>query len=451
MRPTAIALLLVAACSNEQAVISVAPTVPASTTTAPPAEVLFEMQGCRNPPVTFTIVCETHDVLTTQFRRPLTPDVLAAAAVAGVRAYDGDPATESVESFVCAIPALEYDDFCVTVAARATDGPYELADLTEAAVAAMAEAAGDPYTWYLPPDVVRAAGESGYIDGVGFLFDVKNSVGSRCRRVEGPCRTVVVAVSPDSPASRAGLAPDDVVTAADGVSVDGLSPKDLVDVFYGPPGTEMSLDIDRGDQDLIVTIVRTEVADPLVYGELVGQTGYLRLPDFSLENVVLLHYQLEALLNAGARRLVLDLRDNPGGLIAATVVVASEFLSGGLVVVTDGPEGITEYHVEEGGLATSGVPLTVLVNEGSASASEVLAGLLQERGRARLVGATTFGKGSVQIPVRLRNQGILRVTIADWSTPQGTDVGGVGVVPDVALDLPRGLPVAELVALAEAA
>jgi len=115
-----------------------------------------------------------------------------------------------------------------------------------------------------------------------------------------------------------------------------------------------------------VTIVRTEVADPLVYGELVGQTGYLRLPDFSLENAVLLHYQLEALLNAGARRLVLDLRDNPGGLIAATVVVASEFLSGGLVVVTDGPEGITDYHVEKGGLATSGVPLTVLVNEGSA-------------------------------------------------------------------------------------
>jgi carboxyl-terminal processing protease len=138
-------------------------------------------------------------------------------------------------------------------------------------------------------------------------------------------------------------------------------------------------------------------------------------------------------------------------LIAATVVVASEFLSGGLVVVTDGPEGITEYHVEEGGLATSGVPLTVLVNEGSASASEVLAGLLQERGRARLVGATTFGKGSVQIPVRLRNQGILRVTIAGWITPQGTDVEGVGVVPDVALDLPRGLPVAELLALAEAA
>lgn len=442
MRLFVLALLLVAACSNQPAVTSVVPPLPPITTTVP-GEVSFGMQGCRNPPVTFSIVCEVHDVLTTQFRRPLTPGVLAAAAAAGVRSYEGDG--DGIGSFVCAVPTRDYEDFCTAVA----DAGSPIADLTEAAVAAMAEATGDPYTQYLPPEVVAAAGEAGYIDGVGLLFDVKNSVGSRCRRVEGPCRTVVVAVSPDSPAFRAGLAPEDVVVAADGVSLDGLSPEEVIGVFHGPPGTELSLDVDRGEQGLTVTIVRTEVADPLTYAELVGDAGYLRLPDFTLENAVLLHYQLESLLNGGARSLVLDLRDNPGGLIAATVVVASEFLSGGLVVVTDGPEGVVEYNVEEGGLATKGIPLTVLVNEGSASASEVLAGLLQERGRALLVGATTFGKGSVQIPVSLRNRGVLRVTIAGWATPEGTDVGGVGVAPDVALDLPRELAVAELVALVE--
>jgi carboxyl-terminal processing protease len=160
-----------------------------------------------------------------------------------------------------------------------------------------------------------------------------------------------------------------------------------------------------------------------------------------------LHGALLDLLDRGISRLVIDLRDNPGGALDATVNIASEFLSGGVVVRTESPDEETNYPVENGGIATnSNLEIAVLVNRGSASASEVLSAILQERNRAVIIGENTFGKNTVQQRFGLSNGGALRLTVARWVTADGVDFGDGGVTPDIEADLGPSLTVSEMVA-----
>ena len=229
-------------------------------------------------------------------------------------------------------------------------------------------------------------------------------------------------------------------------SIDGWSVDEVTATVRGPAGTEVTITVLRGAIQLDITVTRAALVIPVVESEVVGGVGYLKLNLFTDTSDRQLHTALLELLDSGIARLVLDLRDNPGGALDATVNIASEFLSGGVVVRTQSPDEDTDYPVEFGGIATnSALEIAVLVNRGSASASEVLSAALQERQRALIIGENTFGKNTVQQRFDLSNGGALKLTVARWVTADGADFGGDGVTPDINAEF-AGLTVGEVVA-----
>jgi carboxyl-terminal processing protease len=194
-------------------------------------------------------------------------------------------------------------------------------------------------------------------------------------------------------------------------------------------------------------VTRAALTIPVVESEVVGGVGYLKLNLFTDTSDRQFHGALLELLDSGIGQLVLDLRDNPGGALDATVNIASEFLSGGVVVRTEAPDEETNYQVENGGIATgSDLEVVVLVNRGSASAAEVLSAALQERQRALIIGENTFGKNTVQQRFGLSNGGALKLTVARWVTAEGADFGGDGITPDITAELGTELPVSQVIA-----
>jgi carboxyl-terminal processing protease len=262
----------------------------------------------------------------------------------------------------------------------------------------------------------------------------------------------VVSVLPGSTAGVAGLFPGDLVTDIDGHAVEGLTLVEAAIALDGEAGTSATLDIIRDGEPGSIIIDRQQIAYDTVRSEITQPgVGYLRLLEFGPDSPYEFHFQLQALLDGGANTIVLDLRDNPGGLLTSVVIIGSEFLTGGLVMKTAGAEEVLDFPVLEGGIATGEVRVVVLINGGSASAAEVLAAVLQERGRASVVGEPSFGKNTVQQPFDLRNGGVLRVTVARWTTPSGTSVELRGVLPDVAVNLSTSLNAGEVVDTALAA
>jgi carboxyl-terminal processing protease len=239
----------------------------------------------------------------------------------------------------------------------------------------------------------------------------------------------------------------DIIETIDGESVEGTDLVEVVARLDGPEGSNVVIGrtTEGGSTDEVV-IERRLPPTPVLEGEIpVDGVGYIRLPDFGADIPQFLHATLAEF--EGADALVLDLRDNPGGYVDVATLVASEFLSDGLVMRTEAPGEVLDYPVQEGGLATAGPDLIVVVNGGSASASEILAAVLQERGRATIAGQATFGKDTVQIGFPLVNDGELRVTVARWVTPEGSTVAGVGVVPDVIVEIPPDASPEEVVDL----
>ena len=267
-----------------------------------------------------------------------------------------------------------------------------------------------------------------------------SAAGSPCIRVAPSCPLQVVTVLPDSPAEEAGIRSGAVITAIDGEPVEGLGTVEAAGLLAGEDGTTAVLTIDASE----VTLTRTDAEAIPMSGEIVGSTAYLRLPEFGFATHLELHAWLTGFNEAGVDRLILDLRDNPGGFLFSASIVGSEFVPSGVLYRTQEREGNFDYPAVEGGIATR-VPLILLVNENSASAAEILAASLQERGRAVVVGTPTFGKNLVQSSFELRNGGLLRLTIATWTTADGASVAGTGVVPDVALTVDPTADVASVV------
>ena len=255
-----------------------------------------------------------------------------------------------------------------------------------------------------------------------------NAAGSPCVRVAISCPLTVATVVPGSAAGEGGILAGDEIVAIDGQPVEGLSVSEAAALLGGDPGTEVEV----GLADRVVTIARVDNEEVAVSGQMVGDTAYIRLSVFEFETHLLLHSYLMSMLDAGANRIVLDLRDNPGGYLFSASLVASEFVGNGDLYLTQERVGEFRYPAVEGGIATR-IPLMLLVNEYSASATEILAAALQERDRALIIGQPTFGKNLVQTPFELRNGGVLRLSIATWTTPGGASVAGTGVVPDVSL------------------
>ncbi|MDQ4077046.1 MAG: S41 family peptidase [Chloroflexota bacterium] len=246
---------------------------------------------------------------------------------------------------------------------------------------------------------------------------------------------VIVSPIPDTPASSAGLRPNDVILEVDGTILTDMSLEEAVELIRGPVGTEVTLLIQRPDEDdsFSVTLTRDKIPDITVNYAMVEGTdiGYIHMSFFSARTTEELRAAIESLREEGARKFALDLRNNPGGLLDAAISTSSLFIGEGVIAYQQRNDGSRGELTVEGRPILPEVPLVVLINEGTASASEILAGALQAYERATLVGTTSFGKGTVQIPYTLSDGSSLHVTVAHWLTPDGIDLSREGLMPGV--------------------
>jgi carboxyl-terminal processing protease len=254
---------------------------------------------------------------------------------------------------------------------------------------------------------------------------------------------LVKVVSPidETPASRAGMRPNDLITHLDGEQIQGLSLQEAVERMRGPVGSQIRLTVRRGAETIEVTLTRARIVIQSVRSRAEGEFGYIRIASFTeqtqsgLERAIT---QLREQLGDRFRGVVLDLRNNPGGLLDQAISVSDAFIERGEIVSTRGrrTEDAQRWHARAGDLLT-GLPLVVLINGGSASASEIVAGALQDHRRAIIMGTRSFGKGSVQTILRLGNQGALRLTTARYYTPSGRSIQAQGIDPDIVVEPAR--------------
>ncbi|WP_417586494.1 S41 family peptidase [Pararhodobacter oceanensis] len=307
-------------------------------------------------------------------------------------------------------------------------------ELIDAAINGMLNSL-DPHSSYLPPDDfedmrVQTRGAFG-------------GLGIEITQQEGFVR--VVTPIDDTPAFHAGVQPGDLITAVDGVSLRGLMLPDAVDLMRGPVGSEIIITVLREGvaEPFDLSIIRDTIQIRAVRTRIEGNTVVLRVTTFNEQTYDTMATQLaEAIEELGGieqlRGVVLDLRNNPGGLLLQAVSVSDAFLEQGEIVSTRGRnEADIERHNATAGDLIEGRPMVVLINGGSASASEIVAGALQDHNRAVIVGERSFGKGSVQLLIPLRGNGAMRLTTALYYTPSGRSIQALGVAPDIVVHAPR--------------
>lgn len=305
------------------------------------------------------------------------------------------------------------------------DQPVDDVALLRGAIRGMMDALGDKQTFYMDPVVYKNETQSleGSYEGIGAYVDLDGKYLTIISPIEG------------SPAEAAGLKPGDAIIAIDGVDMTGFTPEDARQRVLGPAGTEVTLTILReGEADpLEFTITRARIVIPSVTGEMIdGDVAYIDINTFGVNTTSELNATLDELLPQNPRGIILDLRYNPGGYLTTAVEVTSQFVESGVVLYEEYGDGRRDTYNTLGNGRATDLPIVVLINEGSASASEILAGALRDHGRAILVGVQSYGKGSVQqwIPLS-NNQGAARVTIARWLTPNEVNIDQVGIAPDV--------------------
>ena len=295
------------------------------------------------------------------------------------------------------------------------------------AIRGMLASLNDPYTRFLDPKQFKEMriDTSGELMGVG----IQLSLDKKTKEL------VVVSPIEGTPASRAGVLSKDVIVSIDGNSTKGMSTEDAVKLIRGPEGSDVVLGLRRGDQVLDVPLTRARIEINAVTYRLnktqdQRKIGYIRLKQFNANAAKEMRQAAKSLEEQGAEGYVLDLRGNPGGLLEASIDIARQWLNEGIIVSTRTREGIRDVRRATGSAITD-KPLVVLIDQGSASASEILSGSLQDNSRAELVGQKTFGKGLVQAVRGLSDGSGLTVTIAKYLTPKGTDIHKNGIEPDV--------------------
>jgi carboxyl-terminal processing protease len=357
-------------------------------------------------------------------------------------------------------------------------GPVARTTLIEGAIRGMVGAVGDPYSSYLSPeDFTGTLNDiSGTFEGIGAEIGSVDSAGntSDCAQYGPDCHLVIIAPLEGSPAEKGGLRPGDLVLKVDGSTLDGLTPDQARDRVRGKAGTEVTLHILRyaapvpatpgpagtaapagssppasaPPRELLkefdVTLVREKVQRREVTSRVLagGAVGYVSLAGFSGTGAKELKAAIQAHLDKGVKKIVFDLRGNPGGFVTDALDVASIFIGGGPVYWTEDAKGVqTETDAGSGGIATDpSIQVVVLIDRGSASASEIVAGALQDRGRAKLVGETSFGKGTVQEWLPLGDLGGVKLTVNKWLTPNKRWIHKVGLTPDVQVTVPADTP-----------
>jgi carboxyl-terminal processing protease len=420
---------------------------PVTTTTLAPLPV--EIQSCQSPPVTFSPLCEVYELLQTWYvDAPLDPEALAGVAIRGLEDFTTTETEEPPRTLFCAIPDEAFVALCDELAAQVAESHVPVGAAVETAMAHMIELGLDPFTYYIPPDQAGSVRLNGIVGGIGVVLDARDAAGSRCTRITEVCPLEIAVVLEDNPGWEAGLTVGDIITAVDGEPITGKGFTSIVSLIAGDETGDVVLTILREGTEIEFDITRAELVIPTVETALLsGGVGYIKIPDFEFDIPDLVYGALDDITLDGPSTLVVDLRDNPGGYIDTVVEVADEFIDGGLVMVTDASGEHLEYDATPGGLAAA-ARLVVLVNKGTASAAEILAGALRDRRGAVLVGSDTFGKDAVQIAFDLRNGGELYVAVARWSTPEGDTAGNGGLTPDREVVWPAGATTEEIVDMA---
>jgi carboxyl-terminal processing protease len=446
-------LALLVACTNTTETAPPDQTGSPQTTVAvvepgtAPEERSLKLVGCEPVDPDVEIVCEAYDLVRRHYVDQVTDAQLADAAARGLEHLDGSTARSEL---VCPAPATPFIETCELALERA-DISTEAA---EAMVFGMATYGLDPHSVYFDPEALDLIEEeqAGEIQGIGAMVTAEDpDTGEVCNVISDACQMSIVSTIDDTPADRAGLEPDDVVLAVDGDDVTGWTVDEITARVRGPAGSDVVLTVDRSGEIFDVTITRAAFVVPVVESEVVGTTGYVALNMFTDNADELFQEAVTDLVSEDVDTLVVDMRNNPGGLLDTAIEVASAFLPDGEVVVTQGPDSSTSYPVSGETVVPEDMRVVMVVNGASASASEVVSAVLQERGRATIVGENTFGKNTVQQRFALSNGGALKLTIARWLTPEGHDFGAVGVTPDVINDMDIRLPVERVVQEALAA
>ena len=355
--------------------------------------------------------------------------------------------TPILQTITCAEPSEAFAVLCETYAEIKSQYVDEITDeaLVDAAVRGMVEyGLTDPYSGYLTPDQYESAQDdlSGEFSGIGAEVGMENLENpddlEACTVVSATCAMVIVAPLEGSPAEEAGLRPGDQVLAIDGTPTTGESVSSLVYVVRGEAGTDVTLTIQRDGETSDITVTRAVIdLNEVTYELLEDSTGYVRLTSFTDRAPGLVADAIADLQSQGADAFVFDMRGNPGGYIVAAQQIASEFVaSGELLFTVESGEDVQEWRAEDGQVQDPAIPVVVLVNAGSASASEIVAAALQEHERAQIVGEPTFGKNTVQVWRDLPNGGGLRLTTDRWFTPDHNSVAPDGVQPDVVVASP---------------
>jgi carboxyl-terminal processing protease len=302
-------------------------------------------------------------------------------------------------------------------------------EVTYGAIRGVLVALGDDGTSFIDPERAAVMREdiTGGFEGIGAVVNMLPNG-----------RLTIVEPLPGRPAAQAGLQPGDLVLQVDDTPIQNMTLIEAVSLIRGPAGSTVRLTILRKGvkEPFEVAIVRARIEIEVVESRMLdGNIAYVRLAEFNARATKELQEALRELLAQEPAGLIFDLRSNPGGYLQTSVEVTSQFIDEGLALTEKGKGDLErEYRVESGGLATE-VPLVVLVNAGSASASEIVAGAIQDSGRGILIGERTFGKGSVQLPHTLSDGSELRITIARWFTPKGREIQGVGIIPDIEVEM----------------
>jgi carboxyl-terminal processing protease len=311
-------------------------------------------------------------------------------------------------------------------------------ELFEGAMSGMFNVLGDPYSVFLPESEMKALSDTtqGSFGGVGLYITTK----SGAPRSDGkPNFLEVAAPIEDTPGWRAGINPGDYILQINGEATDVLSSDEAVARLRGQPGTEVNLIIRRGEMlEFPVTLVRAVIEVPTAKHAMIGDTGYLNLLTFTPMTADRARDAINEFKSKNYKSMILDLRNNYGGLIDSAVAISSLFLDGGVVVSTKSriPSETRTFTARRSMLVPADIPLIVLINRGSASASEIVAGALKDRGRAYLVGENTFGKGSVQQVYPLDSAGF-KITTAHYYTPSDANIDKIGIPPDREVKFPE--------------
>jgi len=309
------------------------------------------------------------------------------------------------------------------------DQPVDQTIMMRGAISGMLESLGDPHTSYMDPEMFRQQNTplQGEYEGIGAWVDITGEY------------LIIISPMPNSPAEKQGLKSGDQIIAIDGEDMTGIEGNLVLRRILGKAGTEVTLSIFRPttNETIEVTITRQKITIPSVTGEMLeDDIAYIQLINFGEKTHQDLRNILKDLLKQKPVGLILDMRNNGGGYLNTAIDVASEFVSQSPIMYEEFGDGerIT-YKAKPNGLATE-IPLVVLINEGTASASEITAGAIQDYGRGVLVGKTSYGKGSVQNWVTLQNdQGAIRVTIARWLTPNERQINSLGLAPDYEIEI----------------